>query len=852
MKKKLAILLAAVMVAAMVPVSAFATSTNYLTGQAITVNKDTTIAVADTVDLAIEDNKMDISNYYMAGKEAIFELNLSNATWSASMVSLYLSGPTFIDKTTDSSLTVKLSDTTIVGSDVTAYWADLAAVAALINDAGNNIDTIAAGGAGAQNFSAAATPAAALTLIETACTAVGGNEDFLSVAEDCLGSAATWAASGYTAATLATYLGNLYTAKDPATFAAAGVKATTIYIPVSAKITAEAEATVTVSPVGTCPVSSGTYTFAIGASGATTTTIEKTVTLSESATAIKSISIVETAPGTITGTLPAGSTLRLKISKNFKFSAVGTIALSYGDVGIVAAPGTDINGDGSVIEFYLVKGTDLSKLVITGLTVTGKSAAADGDVCEITVSGAGTTKTTLPAGTFTEYGYTFTAADKALPVLYAGTWEDNETLKVTFKETVANSWVATRKTTFTFPEGVKVANVEVTKNTNTNIPTGDFDVLSAPLGAGLCDFEIDENKFTISDVTTTNVATKCEVAMIFTLSVDAAFTGDITVTCGGSAVTEDTELLVATAAMPFTVEADINEVNIDYRNVPVGDITIKEAVAGALDDNRTLYIQAENMNFEKGFTWEVTEGDIDIEDVTVANGVIAIEVDTASAKTPSTIVISNLELYLDRTLPTGDYCLSVVEGTIVDAQAQTVIVGALASATNDAFFLTYDNGADDCWFDTDEVVLQEAYVRVITAARDQDDSTFTTQISVPIGAYEISCGTSTIAIDTPAFINEAGYTMMPLRGVVEALSGSAIISWDDATKTITILFGSRVISMTIGTKSMVINGTSIAMSSAPEIVNSRTFLPLRDLGYALGLGDSKIAWDDTTKTATLN
>ena len=87
-------------------------------------------------------------------------------------------------------------------------------------------------------------------------------------------------------------------------------------------------------------------------------------------------------------------------------------------------------------------------------------------------------------------------------------------------------------------------------------------------------------------------------------------------------------------------------------------------------------------------------------------------------------------------------------------------------------------------------------------------------------------GSTEIALDVPAYISN-GYTMLPVRAVTKALSGSAIVRWDDATKT-------------------------VAMQSKCEITDSRAFIPLRDLGYALGLNDSKINWDDSTKTATLN
>ena len=754
MKKKLALLLAAVMVAAMVPVSAFASSQNRLVDNVKTVIKDT----PTTSTIVIKDDKDDIS-LSNVGDDVIFEINLSNAKWS-----------------------------TAVAGD---------------NGDGDDVADILV------------TTNGAATIFPTAVITVNSESSA--------------------------------TIRVPQNATSPFVANEQLFVEFTTKVKADGEASITINPVSG-GVSSGTYTYAIAASGSTTASVESSATIAESATSLKAISIIETAPGTLTGTGGSPGVITLKLSKNFKFSGAttGSMAVSYGDVTLSATPLTGVvsGSDDNTLTFTgIIGGTSsISKLVITGVNVEATSKAENGDVAEVTISGAGMSKQTLEVGTYAEYGFTLTVEDKDLPVLYAGSYDDNDTLKVTFKEAVANSWAANRKTTFTFPKGVKVNDVDVKKISNVN------DGAAIPAAVNAAAFEAlliagrDDNKITISGLGTSG---KAEIQMVFELSVSPEYTGDITLAVGGSAVDEDQEVIVATAEMPFTVEVDVNEVNIDYRNVSVGDITIKEAYEGALEDGTTLTLQAENMSFEKGFTWEVTEGDLDVDDITIDGGNISIAIDSESAKTPGTIVISNLSLYLNRSLPAGNYALYVIGNTGSGAPVP-------APSTTEAFFKNYAANDTDPYFDVDEVEIADAYVKVVTAGRDQDDSTFTTQIVVPIGAYEIKAGTKTVALDTPAYINEAGYTMMPLRGVVEALSGSAIISWDDATKTATILFGTRVISMTIGTKSMIINGTAIAMTSAPVIVNSRTFLPLRDLGYALGLSDNKIAWDDTTKTATLN
>ena len=90
--------------------------------------------------------------------------------------------------------------------------------------------------------------------------------------------------------------------------------------------------------------------------------------------------------------------------------------------------------------------------------------------------------------------------------------------------------------------------------------------------------------------------------------------------------------------------------------------------------------------------------------------------------------------------------------------------------------------------------------------------------------------------------------MLPLRAVSEALG--ATVNWNDESRSISILSGSRIISMKIGEKTMYVNGTPIPMNTAPEISNGRTFIPVRDLANALGIKD--IQWNEETSTIILN
>lgn len=122
------------------------------------------------------------------------------------------------------------------------------------------------------------------------------------------------------------------------------------------------------------------------------------------------------------------------------------------------------------------------------------------------------------------------------------------------------------------------------------------------------------------------------------------------------------------------------------------------------------------------------------------------------------------------------------------------------------------------------------------------------KIIITIGASTMTAGTDTIKLDAPAYINNENYTMLPVRAIAEAFG--ATVNWDDVSRTVTVLSGQRIISMTIGSKTMYINGTPVSMNTSAAITNDRTFLPVRDLANAIGI--SAVNWTEASGTVTLN
>ena len=112
-------------------------------------------------------------------------------------------------------------------------------------------------------------------------------------------------------------------------------------------------------------------------------------------------------------------------------------------------------------------------------------------------------------------------------------------------------------------------------------------------------------------------------------------------------------------------------------------------------------------------------------------------------------------------------------------------------------------------------------------------STFTTQVKVTIGADKMYAGTKEIALDVPAYIAN-GYTMLPVRAVTEALSGAAIVNGMTHLEQLQSLW-SEVINMTVGSKTMVINGVNVAMQAACEITTAEHSFLLETLDTLLVL-----------------
>ena len=309
------------------------------------------------------------------------------------------------------------------------------------------------------------------------------------------------------------------------------------------------------------------------------------------------------------------------------------------------------------------------------------------------------------------------------------------------------------------------------------------------------------------------------------------------------------EVKIAKFVSPYTVEASQNDLIIDYRNTKVPtNIVVKEAEDGLWKKDSVFKFSLDrNIDTEDDATYTVDDKS-DMEVKKIKND-LGFRVDKESGDA-ATVTISDISLYMSRSLAAGAYDLQLDTTGSDKFMKQNVYSNIAAPATGktDERTVAYQYYNND---DNFKHVVKEGFVNIITAGRDQDDASFTKKVVVPVGEKYIIAGEEQVALDVPAYISAQGYTMLPVRAVATALGiNNNNVLWNQASRTVTILYGQRIITMVAGQKVVTVNGNTIPASATVQIKDGRTFLPMRDLATALGVTD--ITWDAATKTATMN
>lgn len=558
-----------------------------------------------------------------------------------------------------------------------------------------------------------------------------------------------------------------------------------------------------------------------------------------------------------------GDEITLKLNSGFEFANNDNNKITIKADGTTITPEVEYEDDEIVITVDGDISADVDTLTISGIKVEATSAK-EGATATIKVSASGNDSVSVEVATVVDYAVSMSVdEDEDVPVIYSGVDVDNtgitddsdhESLEVSIDETFAGAWDNSKKFTLSLPEGVYAADVDVVVD---GIDLDREDFIDAYDNGEYEYFEFDKRIFEEND----SDNDPYEMDVTFRLVADPDFEGDVVLTLSGNAM-EEQEVTIAKFVKPYTVSAQQNDLTIDYRNTEIPtDVVITEAEAGLWEKGTEFALTLDKIDFDVDAS--VTADDksgMEIKDVKTKDGEIRFTVDSESDDEPATLTVSDLTLYMDRNLPAGAYDLNMyaLDMLGVDSAEKAEDFDGSDYKAADKGYLTQTLLADE---DTTVFVGDESddidytaktgFVNIVTAG--SDTTGFTTKLTVPIGENYLIAGETKVEQDAPAYINAEGYTMLPVRAISTSLGiDNNNVLWDQATKTVTILYGDRIISMTAGASVMYVNGSSIPTSSSVEIVNDRTFLPMRDLATALGVTD--LTWDTdptTGKTTTV-
>lgn len=589
-----------------------------------------------------------------------------------------------------------------------------------------------------------------------------------------------------------------------------------IALPITTEDSEEGAVTVSVDS-NDSSITSGSYTVATvtdsdGSTTASVVSADVDVT-SDETYVVPDITIKEDIAGTFNG-----QTIKVKLNGNYEWSNAGKVVRGINcNTDQVLAQKTVGEGnnatlvdvisiDGRTLEFTLADKTafDSSKtssIIITGAVASAKEDDTYGDI-NVTISGdSGITSQTLKVGERQDYGFALTALEEPTTIFagrspFAEDMDEDDfvTAEFEFGETTPGTWLTGRKLEFSVPEGVKIVGYDITKTryidtftTGKIVDDGQTLRFDSISSQGM---DIDESNASYFD-------------MKLYLSTSIDFSGDVTVSVSGAGLDADTlsDLVVAKVVTPVTVEAATTKSNIGYKSVETADIKITENTYGALQDDKEVTIKlddtyASDLAFDDTNTEATVDGELEIKNFKVRNGEITFTVDSESYSAPSTITISGVAVGTTRSIPYGSY---------------SIIVGGDAVVNN------YQEDVDQ----NSTIVVSEGDVSKVTNANDNTDCT-----------------------DFDLFEDEG----FEFDNYLEIVTETATLDGE--------------VRVTIGEKSLVMDGETVEMDAAAYIQTSSnsTMVPLRFVTLALGVdqeavtdadNSSKIAWDATSKTATI-
>ena len=193
-----------------------------------------------------------------------------------------------------------------------------------------------------------------------------------------------------------------------------------------------------------------------------------------------------------------------------------------------------------------------------------------------------------------------------------------------------------------------------------------------------------------------------------------------------------------------------------------------------------------------------------------------------------------------------------------EADDQIVLITHKSSVKPADNWLNYSEEYDD-WDERIELVAKKASTDKEDTTNKEDATETPAEPEKQLNEYKIIIGAKKIlkngevsyTADVAPYLNKDGYTMLPLRALLEVSNPEQAVNWNNGTKSAHTFVNNKLVSIKPGEATYTKALDRILLSTPAETVNGRLFVSLRDWMSIMEIDGSQLHWNTATKTVTL-
>ena len=127
----------------------------------------------------------------------------------------------------------------------------------------------------------------------------------------------------------------------------------------------------------------------------------------------------------------------------------------------------------------------------------------------------------------------------------------------------------------------------------------------------------------------------------------------------------------------------------------------------------------------------------------------------------------------------------------------------------------------------------------------------TTEVILTIGKETFLYNGKDKQMKAPVIFNNGGRLMVAAKDIPMVMEGLAAtgLTWDKATRTVTLQMEEKTLSATDGSKTWLYQGVEVPVDTVAEIRKDSLYIPLREAAKLFGF--TELTWDSTTQTVRM-